>query len=160
MGAGALKAPFVKDKWPYWAQPLFPLLTDMAHKALLRYLNRPALRQMHEIDAKLYTVLSLRSFNRGAAAIALRPGAGGDRDLQWRSAGLEALAPLLRREVQAGGLFEALREVDGLGLEGLRQLGGSRWALKEPFESRFLKAWCPTSARCLRLSGKRCGPAC
>ncbi|CAK9005942.1 Voltage-dependent T-type calcium channel subunit alpha-1H [Durusdinium trenchii] len=54
-----------EDKWPYWAAPFFHWLTDTLHKAALRFLNRPLVQQMRAIDANLYMVLGMRSFNRG-----------------------------------------------------------------------------------------------
>jgi hypothetical protein len=37
----------------------------MLHNALDRMLNGPSIRDMRAIDANMYLVLSLRSFNRG-----------------------------------------------------------------------------------------------
>ena len=54
-----------EDKWATWALPLFPAFTHMTHNALDRMLNGPSIRDMRAIDAKMYLVLSLRSFNRG-----------------------------------------------------------------------------------------------
>ena len=45
-----------KDKWPYWASPLFTFLTDRVHKAIVRFLNRPGIQELRRIDEKFYTV--------------------------------------------------------------------------------------------------------
>lgn len=54
-----------EDKWPYWASLLFSFLTDMVRKAMVRFLNRPGIQQMRQVDEEFYLVLCMRSFNRG-----------------------------------------------------------------------------------------------
>lgn len=54
-----------EDKWPHWASPLFSFLTDMVRKAIVRFLNRPGIQQMRQMDEEFYLVLCMRSFNRG-----------------------------------------------------------------------------------------------
>ena len=43
-----------EDKWPSWASPLFRFLTDMVRKAVVRFLNRPGIQQLREVDEKFY----------------------------------------------------------------------------------------------------------
>ena len=54
-----------EDKWATWALPLWPAFAHMFQNALDRVLNGPSIRDMRAIDANMYQVLSLRSFNRG-----------------------------------------------------------------------------------------------
>lgn len=45
---------FLQDKWPYWASLLFSFLTDMVRKAIVRFLNRPGIQQMRQVDEEFY----------------------------------------------------------------------------------------------------------
>lgn len=157
-GWWSFQAPFTKDKWPFWAQPLFPLITDGAHKGLLRYLNRPALREMHVVDANFYTVLAMRSFNRGPpllpcgkeeAEIAISSGEAVGLK-HWRRFCSEKfkLAEYLRR-------FAALMAWDLEVYDSLEGRGG-----RSRFGEPLAEVWCPISALCLRHNGTSCGPAC
>jgi len=58
-----------QDRWAHWAWPLFPMITDMFHMAMCRFVNRPEVKDLRLIDSKLYLVLCMRSFNRGPPMI-------------------------------------------------------------------------------------------
>ena len=53
-----------EDTFPTWASSFFPAFTIMFHKAAERVLNGPGFQDMRAIDAKMYMVLSMRSFNK------------------------------------------------------------------------------------------------
>lgn len=44
----------LQDKWPHWASLLFSFLTDMVRKAIVRFLNRPGIQQMRQVDEEFY----------------------------------------------------------------------------------------------------------
>eukprot|EP00438_Fugacium_kawagutii_P019671 Skav211130 [mRNA] locus=scaffold1786:74524:76309:+ [translate_table: standard] len=48
-----------------WTCPFLPAIADMFHRALDRVINGHTIRDMRRIDANMYLVLSLRSYNRG-----------------------------------------------------------------------------------------------
>ena len=52
-----------EDKWASWASSLFPAYAIMFHRTVDRVLN--GMKELRPIDAKLYSVLALRSFNCG-----------------------------------------------------------------------------------------------
>eukprot|EP00435_Cladocopium_sp_Y103_P021817 s1500_g5.t1 len=54
-----------EKRFAAWATPLYSMIADMVHKATSRVLNSRAWQEMRRMDANLYTVLSMRSFNRG-----------------------------------------------------------------------------------------------
>ena len=54
-----------EDKWASWASSLFPAYAIMFHRGVDRVLNGPMFKELRPIDAKLYSVLALKSFNRG-----------------------------------------------------------------------------------------------
>ena len=58
-----------EDTFPTWASSFFPAFTSMFHKATERVLNGPGFQDMRAIDAKVYMVLSMRSFNKGPPLI-------------------------------------------------------------------------------------------
>ena len=33
-----------EDRWAHWAWPLYPMITDMFYKAMIRFLNRPEVK--------------------------------------------------------------------------------------------------------------------
>eukprot|EP00438_Fugacium_kawagutii_P009161 Skav206202 [mRNA] locus=scaffold1844:369914:371377:- [translate_table: standard] len=48
-----------------WTSPFLSAFTDMFHRAIDRVLNGPSFRDLRSIDAEMYLVLSIRSYNRG-----------------------------------------------------------------------------------------------
>lgn len=54
-----------EKRFAAWAMPLYSMIADMVHKAKDRILNSRAWQEMRRMDANLYTVFSMRSFNRG-----------------------------------------------------------------------------------------------
>lgn len=58
-----------EDRWAHWAWPLYPMITDMFYKAMIRFLNGPQAQDMRATDSNLYLVLAMRSFNRGPPMI-------------------------------------------------------------------------------------------
>ena len=60
-----------EDKWTngsIYAKQL-PVFTDMLYKPMERIVNGPGFRDMRKMDAKMYLVLSMRSFSRGSPMI-------------------------------------------------------------------------------------------
>ena len=54
-----------EDKWASWAEAMFPAYTLMFHSNINQFLNGPKTQKARAVDAKMYLVLALRSFNRG-----------------------------------------------------------------------------------------------
>ena len=54
-----------EDKWATWASPQYPAFTHIFHSTVERVLNGPNIRDMRDIDANMYLVLNLHSFNHG-----------------------------------------------------------------------------------------------
>ena len=73
-----------EDTFPTWASSFFPAYTSMFHKAAERVLNGPGFQDMRAIDAKMYMVLSMRSFNKGPPLI---PQSGSSDDITTVSVG-------------------------------------------------------------------------
>lgn len=66
-----------ENRFAAWATPLYSKIAEMVHKAKSRVLNSCAWQEMRRTDAELYTVLSMRSFNRGPPMF---PEAGDDSE--------------------------------------------------------------------------------
>jgi len=73
-----------EDTFPTWASSFFPAWTIMCRKAQERVLNGPGFQDMRAIDAKMYMVLSMRSFNKGPPLI---PESGSSDNIFTVSAG-------------------------------------------------------------------------
>ncbi|CAK9015724.1 Voltage-dependent T-type calcium channel subunit alpha-1H [Durusdinium trenchii] len=57
------------EQWASWASPFFTTLLGMVQQASTRFLNRPGIADLRQLDQKMYITLGLRNYHRGPPMI-------------------------------------------------------------------------------------------